>query len=168
MIESRKFEDNHNIMAFFSRFSLIAATVDACIRWLPPDGNFKPDHIFLDEAGYCSVIKGLTLTAFGCPITMLGDHMQLPPVFDCSDKKLMNAPETRIVRLWEISTLYNEDVLFCDDRSRLCACKLVRRPRFDHTAVGALTETHRFGPSLANVLKGIYQNNLKSLSANET
>ena len=168
MIETRKFEDHKNIMAFFSRFSVIAATVDACIHWLPPDGKFKPDHIFLDEAGYCSVIKGLTLTAFDCPITMLGDHMQLPPVFDCDDYKLMNQPETRIVRLWQISTLYNEDVLFCNDRSRLCAGELVRRPRFDNTAVGALTETHRFGPSLANVLTGIYQNNLRSMSANET
>jgi hypothetical protein len=168
MIESRKFEDNKNIMAFFSRFSVIAATVDASIRWLPPDGKFKPDHVFLDEAGYCSVIKGLTLTAFDCPITMLGDHMQLPPVFDCDDYKLMNLPETRIVRLWQISTLYYEDVLFCGDRNRLCAGELLRRPRFDNTTVGALTETHRFGPSLANVLTGIYQNNLRSMSVNET
>lgn len=168
MIESRKFEDSKNISALFDRFSVIAATVDASIRWLPPDGKFKPDHVFLDEAGYCSVIKGLTLTAFGCPITMLGDHMQLPPVFDCDDRKLMESPDTCIVRLWEISTLYNEDVLFCNDLGRLCTYKPVQQPRFDHTTIGALTETHRFGPSLAHVLAGIYQNKLKSLSENET
>ena len=42
MIESRKFEDAKNISALFDRFSVIAATVDAGIRWLPPDGKFKP------------------------------------------------------------------------------------------------------------------------------
>lgn len=166
---SHKMAEQKSVMPLFSRFSVIAATVDACIHWIPPDGSFRPDHVFLDEAGYCNVIKGMTLTAFNCPVTMLGDHMQLPPVFDCEDNKLINQPATRIVRLWQISTLYNEDVIFSDDRSQLCAHELTERPRFDHTTVGALTETHRFGPELARVLAGrIYRNNFRSRSENET
>ena len=166
--QSRKISEGKSMEPLLMRLNVIAATVDACIHWIPPDGAFRPDHVFLDEAGYCSVIKGMTLTGFDCPVTMLGDHMQLPPVFDCEDEQLKRDPETRIIKLWEISTLYNEDVIYSDDRSQLCAYKLLRKPQFDHTATGALTETYRFGPALANVLAKIYQGRFQSRSDNET
>ena len=168
MQQSHKMAESKSVMPQISRFSVVAATVDTGRYWTPPGGDFKPDHVFLDEAGYCCVIKGLPLTAYNCPLTMLGDHMQLPPVFDCEDKQLTNSPDTRIIRLWEISTLYNEDVIFSNDRSRLCAYKMIQRPRFDHTTTGALTETYRFGPALANTLARIYYNRFCSKSKNET
>ena len=166
--QSRKISEGKSMEPMLKRLNVIAATVDACIYRIPPDGAFKPDHIFLDEAGYCNVIKGLTLMGFDCPLTMLGDHMQLPPVFDCEDEQLKKSPKTRIIKLWGTSMLYNEDVIYSNDRSQLCAYDLLRKPKFDHTATGALTETYRFSPALANILAKIYQGRFMSRSDNET
>ncbi|MDZ7820175.1 MAG: AAA domain-containing protein [Aliarcobacter sp.] len=58
---------------------IIAMTIDAFIQYTLKD-KIEVDHIFCDEAGYMSNIKALTLFKNDCPITFLGDHMQLPPV----------------------------------------------------------------------------------------
>lgn len=160
--------EGRNPPSLISRFSVIACTVDACISRLPPGGSFRPDHVFLDEAGYCSLIKGLTLTGFGCPLTMLGDHRQLPPVFDCDDRRLLGDPEMRVIRLWQISTLYLEYAFSDEDRNRLYL-REPDRPVFSRTAAAALTETYRFGPALTRILAGrVYGKDFRSLSGNAT
>lgn len=55
---------------------ILAATIDTCIGRLPPnDALSRFSHVFLDEAGYCSLVKAATLAAYHCPLTFLGDHM---------------------------------------------------------------------------------------------
>ena len=166
--QSHQMNEKKSVMPLINRFNVVAATVDSCIYKLSPGGAYKPDHVFLDEAGYCCVIKGMALTGFGCPMTMLGDHKQLPPVFDCDDKQMLNNPEKQIVRLWESSTLYLENAI--DDESRAALCRHEPdRPTFKHTTTGALQETHRFGPALAEVLAGrVYGPRFCSKSVNET
>ena len=166
--QNHSLEENKNIISMINRFNVVAATVDSCIYRLGPGGKYKPDHVFLDEAGYCNVIKGIALTGFGCPLTMLGDHKQLPPVFDCEDKKLIRDQKTQIVKLWQVSALYLEDAMNDDSREALCRME-PGRPTFSHTATGALQETHRFGPALAEVLaRRIYGKRFCSRSVNET
>ncbi len=169
MGQSHQMTEKKSAMPLISWFNVVAATVDSCIhRLCPGDSPYKADHVFLDEAGYCNIIKGMALTGFGCPLTMLGDHKQLPPVFDCEDPQLQKNPKTRIVRLWEVSTLYMEDAM--DDRKRQGLCqKEPNKPTFEHTETGALKETHRFGPELAKVLAGkVYGPDFCSRSVNET
>ncbi len=166
LARNRKLKEK-GLNAFLSEFSVVACTVDCCISRISPNGDFKPDHIFLDEAGYCNVIKGMTLLGFEKPITLLGDHMQLPPVFE-GEQDMLKDPKKKLARLWKISSLYMENVVMCEDLEAFCE-QDPEKPVFDHTEVGALTETHRFGPELAAVLaKRIYGQRFCSRSENET
>ena len=164
--KSRKLTEG-GLSVLLSGFSVVAATVDKCLFSVLPDGDFKPDHVFLDEAGYCNVIKGMTLLGFGKPLTLLGDHMQLPPVFE-GETDLLDDPEKQLARLWKTSSLYLENAVSCGDLNEFCR-RDPDRPVFDRMQVGALTETHRFGPALAEVLaRRIYGQRFCSLSENET
>ena len=165
--KSKLLSDSRNIMPMISEFDLVAATVDTCLYRLAPDGDFQASHVFLDEAGYCSVIKAMALTGYGLPLTMLGDHMQLPPVFE-NEEEVTRLPDAGVTRLWKISGLYLEDVVTCDELNAFCAA-VPLRPRFEETAVAALTETFRFGPALAGVLaRRVYGERFHSGSDNET
>ena len=165
--KSKQLTEMRNIMPMIEEFDLVAATVDTCLHRLIPDGSFMASHVFLDEAGYCSVIKAMALTGYGLPLTMLGDHMQLPPVFENEDE-VIRLPDAGVTRLWKISGLYLENVVTCDDIDEFCAA-VPFRPRFEETAVAALTETFRFGPALAGVLaRRVYGERFHSGSENET
>lgn len=167
MNKSKQLADMRNIMPVIGEFDLVAATVDTCLHRLLPDGDFRASHVFLDEAGYCSVIKAMALTGYGLPLTMLGDHMQLPPVFE-NEEEVVRLPDAGVTRLWKISGLYLEDVVSCDDTEEFCRA-VPLRPRLEETAVAALTETFRFGPALAGVLaRRVYGERFHSGSMNET
>ena len=168
LAKSRKLTESRNIVPLLNEFSVVAATVDSCLFRIPPDGMFKPDHIFLDEAGFCNVIKGMTLLGFGKPLTLLGDHMQLPPVFE-GENDLLQDPENRLARLWKISSLYLEDAVACGDLEAFCAYDPVNPPRFERMFKDNLVETYRFGSELAQILaKRIYGPQFCSRSINET
>lgn len=137
---------------------MLATTIDTCISRVLPNGDFQPDHIFLDEAGYCSLIKGVVLTAYGCPITFLGDHMQLPPVCEMNDdsfKEELYAP----VSLWAQSAIYTEQALTepqiktYGDYLNHAPIHPVKMKQYD------LIHTFRFGEALASVLASeVYAN----------
>jgi len=166
--KSRKLTESGNILSVISDFSVVAATVDSCLFRIPPDSAFRPDHIFLDEAGYCNVIKGMTLLGFGKPVTLLGDHMQLPPVFE-GEQDLLQDPKKQLARLWKISSLYMEDAVLCGDLAVFSARDPAGPPRFDRMVREDLVETYRFGPELAKILaRRVYDPRFCSRSGNET
>ena len=168
LVKSRKLTESRNIVPLLNEFSVVAATVDSCLFRIPPEGTFKPDHVFLDEAGFCNVIKGMTLLGFGKPLTLLGDHMQLPPVFE-GENDLLQDPEKKLARLWKISSLYLEDAVVCGDLNSFCAYDPVKPPRFERMFKDNLVETYRFGTELAQILaKRIYGPQFCSRSNNET
>lgn len=168
LIKNRKLNENRNIAPMLNEFSVVAATVDSCLFRIQPDGAFEPDHIFLDEAGFCNVIKGMTLLGFGKPLTLLGDHMQLPPVFE-GENDLLQDPEKKLARLWKISSLYLEDAVVCGSLESFCAYDPVKPPRFERMFKDNLVETYRFGSELAQILaKRIYGPQFNSKSINET
>ncbi len=130
---------------------VLAATVDTCLDRVLPSGDFKPDHVFLDEADNCSLIKGVTLTAYNCPVTFFGDHMQLKPV--CAMKNTEIALENNApVSLWAQSAIYTEDAFYKEPRE-IFADYCSRKPAvFDHMKKYDLIHTYRFGNALASVL----------------
>lgn len=131
--------------------NLIAATIDTCLGRLLPDEKHSFDHVFLDEAGYCSLIRAVPLTAFHCPLTFLGDHMQLPPVCEMNDSNFKEAANRPIV-LWAQSALYAEEAFKTSPYDVEDAYLKRQEPAFAEMKKFDLTQTYRFGEALANVL----------------
>ena len=75
--------------------------------------DYEFAHIFLDEAGYTSLIKALTLFINDCPITFLGDHKQLTPICQMNFNE-MKKGENKSVVLWEQSAIYIHDIFNCE------------------------------------------------------
>ncbi|MGN0507634.1 MAG: AAA domain-containing protein [Ruminococcus sp.] len=139
----------HTASARLSSCRVLAATIDTCISRIAPDSDFKPSHIFLDEAGYCSLIKGVTLLTYHCPVTLLGDHMQLPPICEMDDNEFIG--EDQLVALYAQSALYIEDCL--REPSEIISRYLNHEnPNYKFMVRYDLNYTFRFGETLANVL----------------
>jgi hypothetical protein len=114
------------------------------------------DHLFLDEAGYASLIKGLSLFRHGSPVTMLGDHKQLPPIVEMNDDEI-NVKENRPINLWATTAIYCETAFHrgwtsCEWLDALWNSKLAKEPQFDHTERAILKTSRRFGANLCTVL----------------
>ena len=115
------------------------------------DRKYKIEHIFIDEAAYLCMIKGLILFSFEKPITLLGDHMQLPPIFECSKSLIEDNPE---LSLWEIPIIYFEELFQNDYKSFLENYYNNLSPVFNSLSKIDLNTTYRFGHNLANILSG--------------
>lgn len=129
------------------------------------------NHVFLDEAGYCNCIQAMALFTLGAPVTMLGDHMQLPPVCEIDEEKMkdnISNKDHKYDYLWDTSALY-ADALFDDDMNLSSELYMNgSEPLFNYTSVAKLTTTHRFGQNLATILgETVYNLPLKSSSKNE-
>lgn len=142
--------DQRSVAARMSDCCVVAATVDGCISRLS-SSEYHPAHVFLDEAAYCPLIKGTTLLSYDAPLTLLGDHMQLPPVCEMNDEKFRD-PYFTPVCLWAQSTLYlcdlfekSLDEIFQDYQNE-------NPPEYSLMAKYDLLHTYRFGDSLARVL----------------
>lgn len=112
-------------------------------------------HIFIDEAAYTPLIRAMVVFAKGAPVTLLGDHKQLPPVCEMDDKGFRTNGYQSCV-LWDKSALFCERALQVRDQARDMASKLLKagsRPRiFGEMTTAALKRSHRFGPELAKLL----------------
>jgi len=147
---------------------IIAATVDTFFAAIPPesikDTEYSISHIFLDEAGYCSLIKGTLLTAYNCPITLLGDHMQLPPVCEMDIKKITLHEENHIVLPWSASAIYLEDMFSSESFSSFYdKIANLEEPSMSILQKSDLTRTYRFDNELASILdQYVYKNGFSS------
>ncbi len=141
---------------------------DARLRVDSDSFSFTPDHVFLDEAGYCSLIKGAALLANHCPITFLGDHLQLPPVCEMKEQDLKEQANQPVV-LWALSALHTE-ALFTESLQELMQRHAAGGPvRFTHFQKYDLTATFRFGAALSGILdRMVYQNGFHSAAQNQT
>ena len=155
-----------------NELSVIACTVDAyigrCLNASLEKSKKGLSHIFLDEACYCNLAKALTLFACNCPITFLGDHMQLPPVCEIPDEELIRQEE-RNAFIWAQSAIYAENV-FYEDMEQMYE-EYIRNipPHFDYMRKSDLNLTHRFGSGLAEVLEHhVYHNHFMSAIYTET
>ncbi len=124
--------------------SVLAMTLDHYIARTLKE-PFEVDHIFLDEAGYAPLLKALTLFVGETPVTMLGDHCQLPPV-----ATIPPALEHELF-LWQPSALYIQ-TLFDTPWQNLLPAVTHAPPLMTKIMTSALRQTHRFGNDLACLL----------------
>jgi hypothetical protein len=146
--------------------NVIACTLDGYIGRYT-ESKLKVDHIFLDEAGYANIIKTLTLFNHNVPITLLGDHMQLPPVCEINDSNIKNDPTYRNVFLWSQSSIHL-DLLFKETRD-FCLHHYLENYPFSPSVIKrtSLTSTYRFGQNLAAILAHhVYEKDFGSSNIN--
>ena len=166
LIENKE-QEYQNIMVqlkdLLSERTIIACTVDyATIHYdkFAEGIAGKAAHLFVDEAAYCPLIKSGVFFSFGIPVTLLGDHMQLPPICEMNKQTILSSEDNQNILLWDISaihfpdlfeeTLTFEDILngYIEDRS----------PYFNNVSVSFLKQTFRFGENLASIMdKFIYK-----------
>lgn len=133
------------------------------------------EHIFLDEAGYTSLIKALPLFTNNCPITLFGDHKQLMPICEMSEEKIKDRDnEYNEVFLWEQSAINITDILLLTKEEAFekytnydpCFEDLSDDENPMRTVF--LKETYRFGSELSKILdKHIYHNEFHSSIQNQ-
>ena len=144
---------------------IVAATVDTFLFRFQPADDEQEDpvlfrHIFLDEAGYCSLAKALVLFGFNRPVTMFGDHMQLPPVCEADDS-MLEKQDMEGAFLFAQSALYVEDAFLCANDPAWLLRQYLQHdmPIFGELQKSDLRETYRFGELLASALeKCVYRN----------
>lgn len=142
---------------------ILAGTIDSSLRELTiPDDEEdvkqrrKICHVFLDEAGYTCLAKGMVSFACGAPVTFLGDHKQLPPV--CEMDRI--TPEYSPVCLWALPVAYYSELVDGNFNNLYHRCYCMNyAPLFQGIEYKALNTSYRFGEGLAKVLaKHIYTN----------
>ena len=127
--------------------------------------KLEVDHIFIDEAGYCSALNALPAFMFGVPVTMLGDHKQLPPVCEIDPGDVKEGIERndakRFFFLLDRSALFAEDLISLS-RTDLEASYLEgKEQKHLNTVTRKLTQSHRFGDNLAQILdRFVYRNGI--------
>lgn len=121
---------------------------------------FDAEHIFLDEAGYSSLEKALAIFTTKQPITLLGDHFQLPPVCELDEIVLNESPE---LSLWLQSSLYALEFLENDVDTLASMYSKKSLPDFEELNKRNLTRTYRFGQNLLDILSAdVYKVKMQS------
>ncbi len=114
--------------------------------------DYPISHIFLDEAAYVPLVKAGVMFAFKAPITMLGDHMQLPPICVAEEEALKDIDT--LLFMWSQSALFFSELLsekYTLERAyNVWANNEVPYSYAVKTAF--LTDTYRFGDNLAKIL----------------
>ena len=165
-IEVRKKLSKYSTEEKLKTVNVVACTLDGYIGRYT-ESKLNVEHIFLDEAGYANIIKTLTLFNNNVPISLLGDHMQLPPVCEINDSDIKNDPTFRNMFLWSQSSIHS-DSLFQNSRDVCLNQYLNNSPFRPNTIVNtSLDSTYRFGNNLANILANhIYKSGFKSSNPN--
>lgn len=162
LTEKEAFLKTYSTEERLKNVSITAATLDGYIgRFMEQQLNV--DHIFVDEAGYANVVKVLTLFNHRVPITLLGDHMQLPPVCEINDSTIREDSDYHNAFVWAQSAIFAEGVFVKDQAAMLQ--EYVKN--LDLNAVvmqkADLNQTYRFGANLAKVLdQYVYKNGFSS------
>lgn len=148
---------------------IVASTLDKYIGTFNDKSYFFThcEHAFLDEAGYACLAKSLTLLSIGCPVTLLGDHLQLPPVCEASGKPIDEHPE---FFPWDQSSIYIKDFINASSFAEAYGMyRMHDSPSFKDGEISILTQTFRFGSQLASILdKYVYKFGFTSRKDSET
>lgn len=122
-------------------------------------------HIYVDEAGYANLMHVLPLLTNHCPITLLGDHMQLETVFKMGRQKAINNFKSEkgkypLAFLWGTSAIHLEDMF---SRGGIKEVQRIyeenKDPDFKLVKLIKLKKSYRFGENLARILdENVYGN----------
>ncbi|MFT6407884.1 MAG: hypothetical protein ACJAQ6_001300 [Arenicella sp.] len=132
--------------------NVIGMTLDSFIA-RSKDKPIEVDHVFIDEAGYASLVKVLPAFITSGPITLLGDHKQLQPVCELSRDDILKSPNSNAAFVWDLSAIHCESV-WTAKTIEIAAqdYQQQRIPDFKNLNRSALTTSFRFGKKLASVL----------------
>lgn len=150
---------------------VLAGTIDSSLGILSPDSEdtkqsdeepLKIRHVFLDEAGYTCLAKGMAAFACKAPVTFLGDHKQLPPICEMNRIPWPLAP----VCLWELPVAYYTELIYGDLANLYHNCYGQRaEPSFTAMEYCALNTSYRFGSALSDILaKYIYSDKFRGIA----
>ena len=145
--QSNLFANKKSSKQRMSEASILAMTLDGFIKRYETIENIA--HIFLDEAPYTPLIKALTLSYFTAPLTMLGDHKQLGPVCEASEREFVG--DGAMMRVWAISSIYAEEFEE-DSRTLLAKAANSEPPKLQKTACAQLLQNYRYGQNLTDLL----------------
>lgn len=142
--------------------SIVAATTDTFLaRFTGAYAlEFSPDHIYLDEAAYCPLIKALPLLSMEASrLTLLGDVHQLPPVSQLNDDEVRLNLE---LVLWTLPSIFI-GASFTDSLFDLYLRNGIGN--LPYTDIRYLTQSFRYGWQLGNVLgEYVYNGHLSGIS----
>jgi superfamily I DNA and/or RNA helicase len=132
--------------------NVIGMTLDSFIA-RTKDKPFTVDHVFIDEAGYASLVKTLPAFITRGPITLLGDHKQLPPVCELNRDNILSTAHNNAAFVWDLSAIHCESVwTAATPENAVDDYQQQRAPDFNMLSRSALTSSFRFGKKLASVL----------------
>lgn len=132
--------------------NVIGMTLDSYLA-RTKDKAMDVDHVFLDEAGYASLVKTLPVFATKGPITLLGDHKQLSPVCELSRDEIVKSEKSNSALVWDLSAIYCESIWTAKSKEAMALnYKDSHPPSFNELRRCALTTSFRFGKKLASVL----------------
>lgn len=122
--------------------SVLGMTLDGFVGTTLQMG-LSADRVFVDEAPFAPLAKLIPLLSLRRPITMLGDHLQLPPVCECENSAVICA-------YWAKPAIFIESAFALgEDWPNLNA---LERPDFAHIQQAILRTSYRFGHTLAALL----------------
>lgn len=129
---------------------LVASTFDAAVGQLPKLETAEPySHVFIDEAGYASMARGMIAFSCRCPVSFLGDHFQLPPICEMSNSRIREANPS--VSLWALPVVAYSNLIH-NQLPRLVSLIDTHAYSFDALKYVQLLKTYRFGSKLAHIL----------------
>lgn len=139
--------------------SVLGMTLDGFIG-LTMQMKIQIDHVFIDEAPYAPLAKVIPLLSLHCPISMAGDHLQIPPICLCENDATIQA-------YWEKPAIFLEDAFrIGNDFNGLNS---LENQSFEITKMTTLTKSYRFGSSLASLLeRHIYHIGLEGFADYDT
>ncbi len=131
----------------------------------PMLSHLKIDHVFIDEAALLPMIKAGIAFSFDVPVTMCGDHKQLPPVCEMDDKEIERY-ENNPVYMWAQSALYFTDVFDHSSEELFVTYISSGEILSEYLSVSFLKDTFRFGDNLAQILDAfVYRNGFRGTAS---
>ncbi len=148
--------NKHDKLKQLEEALIVAGTVHSSLRLLSDHSAPKISHVFLDEAGYTSLAYGMIAFSCNCPVTFLGDHLQLPPICEMSRIDEENSE----VALFTLPCAYLSELLSLSmsDVYQLYFDRTLRKPAQDippslsRLSMYPLSHSYRFHDSLADIL----------------
>ena len=150
--------------------NILSATADTFFSRLNFFSNLpkKIEHIFIDEAGYLCMVKGMPFFSLGTPITLLGDHMQIPPICEV-DAREFKKPEYAPIVFWSMPIIYCYDLFESTIDELIIKLNTQELNVYSDLPIFPLQTTYRFGSALSNILgQFVYTNGFKSASGDDS
>ena len=150
--------------------NILSATADTFFSRLNFFSNLpkKIEHIFIDEAGYLCIAKGMPFFSLSVPVTLLGDHMQIPPICEV-DATEFKKPEYAPIVFWSMPIIYCYDLFESTIDELIIKLNTQELNVYSDLPIFSLQTTYRFGSALSNILGHfVYTNGFKSASGDDS